>query len=89
MLPKRHAPITIELDLVSDVTAPVISTYGAAATTFKSENTSANWSIDNVQIKSDLCTLDNAFDNSYRSLPISYNAFVSQIQTISGPDVSI
>ena len=47
-------------------------------------------------MKCDLCTLDNALDNSYaqhllsgKSLPISYNTFVSQMQTISGPDVSI
>jgi hypothetical protein len=49
------------------------------------------WRLENVQVKVDMCTLDNALDNSYaqhllsgRSFPISYNTFVSQIQTISG-----
>jgi hypothetical protein len=44
-------------------------------------------------VKTDLCTLDNALDNSYaqhllegKSLPISYNTFVSQLQTISHQD---
>jgi hypothetical protein len=51
------------------------------------------WSINNVQVKVDMCTLDNALDNSYaqhllsgKSLPISYNTFVSQMQTIAGQD---
>jgi hypothetical protein len=96
MLPIRYAPITIELELVSDATAPIVSTYGIGAKDFKAENTSTKWSINNVQVKCDLCTLDNALDNSYaqhllsgKSLPISFNTFVSQMQTISGPDVSI
>jgi hypothetical protein len=52
-----------------------------------------SWSITNVQVKVDVCTLDNALDNSYaqhllsgKSLPISYNTFVSQMQTIAGQD---
>ena len=96
MLPIRYAPITIELELVGDPTAPIVSVYGTGENDFKAANTSTKWSINNVQVKCDLCTLDNALDNSYaqhllsgKSLPISYNTFVSQMQTISGPDVSI
>ena len=40
-------------------------------------------------VKCDVCTLDNGLDNSYaehllsgKSLPINYNTYVSQIQTI-------
>ena len=47
-------------------------------------------------MKVDLCTLDNALDNSYaqhllsgKSLPISYNTFVSQMQTVSGKDLRV
>ena len=43
-----------------------------------------------------MCTLDNALDNSYaqhllqgKSLPISYNTLVSQLQTISGQDAPL
>ncbi len=75
MLPIRYAPITIELELVSDSKIPVVSVFGDS---FKDDNTSTDWSINNVQVKCDLCTLDNALDNSYaqhllsgKSLPIS------------------
>jgi len=60
---------------------------------FSQTNCSTDWQIDNAQVKVDVCTLDNALDNSYaqhllsgKSLPISYNTFVSQMQTISGQD---
>ena len=46
-----------------------------------------------MQVKVDMCTLDNALDNSYaqhllsgRSLPISYNTFVSQMQAIANQE---
>ena len=105
MLPLRYAPITLELELVDDVREPILS--GASnialpasviATEKFSEasNLSVNWSITNVQVKVDVCTLDNALDNSYaqhllsgKSLPIAYNTFVSQMQTISGQDAPV
>lgn len=94
MLPIRYAPVTIELELVDDVLEPIVSNFvGAGATDFKADNTSLQWSLTNVQVKVDVCTLDNALDNSYaqhllsgKSLPISYNTFVSQMQTIAGQD---
>ena len=52
-----------------------------------------------MEVKCDLITLDNALDNSYaehllsgKSLPINYNTFVSQMQTIVGqikPNVNV
>ncbi len=99
MLPIRYAPIAIELELVDSVTDPIIDPTGSptlGTTTFTPTNTSTNWSINNVQAKVDVCTLDNALDNSYaqkliqgQSLPISYNTFVSQLQTIAGQDVPL
>ena len=57
---------------------------------------STRWQINNVQVKTDICVLDNALDNSYaqhllsgKSLPISYNTFVSQMQTIAGQDAPL
>jgi hypothetical protein len=48
------------------------------------------------QIKADVCTLDNALDNSYtshllngRNLNIVYNTFISNIQTITAADTQI
>ena len=57
---------------------------------------SVDWQINNVQVKCDACTLGNALDNSYaqhllqgKSLPITYNTFVSQMQTIAGQDAPL
>ena len=90
MLPLRYAPITIELETVDDPGDPFYGPiYGTAGGSIKATNNETElWHIDNVQVKVDTCTLDNAFDNSYaqhllggRSLPISYNTFVSQNAT--------
>jgi hypothetical protein len=106
MLPIRYAPITIELELVDTATEPVMSTPTSGspldlgsvgnAGAFTNLNSTSNWSINNVQVKVDVCTLDNALDNSYaqhllsgKSLPISYNTFVSQMQTIAGQDAPL
>ena len=54
------------------------------------------WQIENVQVKVDVCTLDNALDNSYaqhllsgKSLPVSYNTFVSQLQSTNATDKNL
>lgn len=86
-LPIRYTPISLELELVDSATDPVL---GVSGTLFTDATTSTSWQISNVQAKCDLCTLDNALDNSYtemllsgKSFPINYNTFVSQIQTIT------
>jgi len=96
MMPIRYAPITIELELVSDSNEPILSNFTGSGSTFTAANTSVKWHIENAQVKVDLCTLDNALDNSYaqhllsgKSLPISYNTFVSQMQTVSGGDLRV
>ena len=95
MIPLRYAPITIELELVDTAEEPIWNKYLAspASTDVQATNNSLLWSINNVQVKVDMCTLDNALDNSYaqhllsgKSLPISYNTFVSQMQTIAGQE---
>lgn len=91
-LPIRYCPLTIELELVDSMSTPVISKLAASGdTNFTAANTSVDWDIMNVQVKCDLCTLDNALDNSYaehllsgKSLPINYNTFVTQVQTVTG-----
>ena len=109
MIPIRYAPITIELELVDSfeelvMTVPTFSNIGGDVAHsppgtnayFTTGNCSTNWSINNVQVKVDVCTLDNALDNSYaqhllsgKSFPISYNTFVSQMQTIAGQDAPL
>ena len=94
-LPLKWAPLTIELELVDDKNEPILSQFSkpTAGDGFTAANTSTDWSINNVMVKTDVCTLDNALDNSYyqhvnsgKSLPIHYNTFISQIQTIAGQD---
>ena len=93
MIPLRYAPITIELELVDDVTEPIIDHANYTGDTWTATDSSSSWQINNVQVKVDVCTLDNALDNSYaqhlltgKSLPIPYNTFISQLQTIAGQD---
>ena len=61
-LPIRYAPLTIELELVDNMTDPILRN---SIGTLSGDNTSIDWQIENVQLKCDLCTLDNALDNSY------------------------
>ena len=91
-LPLRYAPIEIELSL-SDATEPVVSEQLGNFTT---ANTSFLYNIENCMFKCDVCTLDNALDNTYvshllsgRSLNIVYNTFISNIQTILSNDSQV
>ena len=58
-LPLRYAPLEIELEL-ADVLDPLINLDA----TFLAANTSQLWKIENCMVKVDLCTLDNALENS-------------------------
>lgn len=85
-LPLRYVPLVFELELVSDNTLPfVLKTIGP----FDSTNTSDSWNIQNVQIKADICTLDNTVQNDFtelllsgKSLNINYCTYISQFQSI-------
>jgi hypothetical protein len=99
-LPIRYMPITIELELTSIVTDPIIYPLDIATGNvvnpagvgpFMPATCSNQWQIEDVQIKCDVCTLDNALDNEYaqhllsgKSLPINYNTYVSQMQQLVG-----
>lgn len=95
-------PITIEIELTSLVNDPIIyptdiaNGTGLVGAPFQTTNTSNNWMIQDVQLKCDVCTLDNALDNEYaqhllsgKSLPINYNTYVSQTQQMVGQNLSI
>jgi hypothetical protein len=69
--------ISLELELVDSATDPTIS---AATTAFPTPFT--NWSIVNVQARCDLCTLDNALDNSYTEHLISEKSFPIRLQRL-------
>ena len=89
-LPIRYCPITIELELVNQLTDPVIQANSNSQVTAYKNNISTSWLIQNVMIKADVVTIDNSLDNEYaqhllegKSLPISYSTYVSQLLTIS------
>jgi hypothetical protein len=90
MIPIRYCPITIELELVNNATIPILSTLtGTGTGNFTAANTSLLWLMQNVQVKVDMCTLDNSLDNSYaehllsgKPLPINFNTYVSQMQSL-------
>ena len=94
MLPLKYMPLTIELELVNDAN-DVIVTPGVNGT-FDSSNTTSDWQIENVQLKCDLCNLDNSLQNNYdshllsgKSLPINFNTYITQSQAITGQDVGV
>ena len=96
MLPIRYAPITIELELADGNLDAIIDPALVGNDAYTTTNVSTDWQIENVQVKVDVCTLDNALDNSYaqhllsgKSLPISYNTFVSQFQSANSTDKNL
>ena len=89
--PVLTVPAVASGDTALPITPVGATTALVAPALFTNDNCLTNWSINNVQVKVDVCTLDNALDNSYaqhllsgKSFPISYNTFVSQMQTIAG-----
>jgi hypothetical protein len=90
-LPLRYAPLEIELEL-ADVLDPIINLEAP----FLAANTSLLWKIENCMVKVDLCTLDNALENSYvshfmggKTINIVYNTFISTLQTVVSADTQI
>ena len=97
LLPLRYCPITIELELCSSSSDPVISHLeDTFAPTLADATYSTDWQIENPCVKVDICVLDNALNNEYaalllsgKALPINYSSYVSQQQSISGQNPSI
>ena len=92
-IPIRYAPLEIELEL-ANVLDPIVQPGSTAA--FTVANTSGLWKIENCMVKVDMCSLDNALDNSYvshllggKTINIVYNTFISSLQTIVSNDSQI
>ena len=93
-IPLRYCPLVLEFELVNDATEPCIWTgtqTSTDATVFTWKNLSVEWLISQVQLKCDLVTLDNTLNNEYaehllsgKALPINYDTYISQMQTMSG-----
>ena len=83
-LPVKYCPITIELELVNQ--------YSDSTRAGKSQL----WSIEDVQLKCDMVTLDSQLDNSYaehllagKSIPISYTSYTTSQQVCSGDKTNV
>ena len=94
MLPLKYMPLTIELELVNNANDPIVTP--GVDSVFTTTNTSNDWQIENVQLKCDICNLDNSLQNNYdshllsgKSLPINYNTYITQSQAITGQDVGV
>jgi hypothetical protein len=97
-IPLRFCPLEIELELANADDGLVTTAAGLTGTvkTKFEGSISKEYHLEMCQLKADVCTLDNALDNSYtqhlmngRMLPIVYNTFISNIQTIVAPDTQI
>ena len=82
------------MELCNSFAEPLV--IGDDATTFTTANTSEKWRIENPQIKADVLTLDNGFQNSYDShmleggmLALNYVGYITSQQSISGPNVTV
>ena len=94
MLPLKYMPLTIELELVNDANDVVVTP--AVNSEFTTGNTTNDWQLENVQLKCDICNLDNSLQNNYdshllsgKSLPINFNTYITQSQAITGQDVGV
>ena len=84
-------PITLEFEIVGNANDCVISPGAAGgASNIDTTNTTTSWSIEQVQLKCDLVTLDSALQNSYadhvlsgKALPIKYSTYVTQHQSLA------
>ena len=78
--------LSLELELVDSAAEAVVGNVG----NFNNDNNSLLWHLENVQVKCDIISLDNGVQESYhnvlmssKNIPIHYNTFTSQFQTIS------
>jgi len=94
LIPIRYCPLTIELELVSSASDPIIN--HADEVLALTTNFSTSWQIESPSVKVDICVLDNALNNEYaalllsgKALPINYSSYVTQLQSIAGQTPSI
>ncbi len=96
--PLRYCPIQIEFEVVNSMNDPIIysTNPNGAVGCFLPNALSNQWLISNIQFKCDLVTLDNGLENEYaahllsgKSLPISYDTYITQYQTVASADYAV
>ena len=97
---KFCGPIIIELEVVNDKWEAIIRPNTTSGVThpqyFIAANTSDTWQLENVQVKCDVCTLDNQVENIFTkhmldggSFPLRYDNYISQSQPVSSPSIMV
>jgi hypothetical protein len=108
LIPLKFAPIILELEVVNSQLDPIITpgkkntptdstiVFVSGTASPGEAQTGTDWSIENICIKCDCCTLDNSLNNSYvehllsgKALPIKYSTFINQQSSISGKNIAI
>ena len=69
-LPLRYCPLTIELEVCNNLYDPIISPQypgwsDTNALAITAADTASNWQIQNVQVKCDVCKMDNQLENEF------------------------
>ena len=85
----------LEFELITDAEEAIASFNGTTGA-FKDTDTSVEWQISDIRIVYDIVTLDSALQNSYaehvlsgKSLPINFNTYITQYQTITSNDFAV
>lgn len=93
-IPIQWLPLSLEFEVVSSATDPIVSTSNNSQ--FLATNTSTSWEITNCMIKADVVELDSAVHNEYAShlmrgnpIPINYTSFIMQSQLVASHDFSV
>ena len=100
-LPLRYCPLTIEMEICNNLYDPIISPQypGFSDVTdlgITAADTASNWQIQNVQIKCDICKMDNQLENEFaqrflsgQTIPINYSTFITNLQVLQGQTPSV
>ena len=97
-IPLRYCPIEIELEL-ADTNEPINFLPLITDTTANIDwttNVSSLWELFNCVCKCDVCTIDNEMDNEFasvllsgKSLTITFNSMISQVQTLVSNEIQV
>jgi len=94
-IPLSYCPIQMEFEIVNGAEDALASANGTTGS-FKTNDTSNQWQIQDVRIVCDLVTLDSALQNSYaehvlsgKAMPINYSTYITQFQTITSSDFAV
>jgi phage/plasmid-like protein (TIGR03299 family) len=96
-LPLKHAPVTIEVEIVNTATEVLLEAGDSySGTAISDSNTSFNWQLEDCQIKCDTVLLDSGLNENYtkhllegKALPLEFETYVAQENSIVGNNVSV